>query len=80
MVQWINFHQNSSFVSPIQLPLLCEKTGAIALVQLGLMAGRLAADEMLLHLEILKLYTGRNIGILVAFRKIQYHHNDTNSL
>ena len=26
----------------MQLPLLCEKTGAVALAQLGLMAGKLA--------------------------------------
>ena len=57
MVQWINILQNNGFVNPLLLPLLCEKTGAIALVQPGLMAGRLA-DKMLLHLEILKPYTG----------------------
>jgi len=39
---------------------LCEKSGAIALALLGLMAGWLAgrhADEIMLNLEILKLYT-----------------------
>ena len=39
----------------MQLSLLCEKTGAVALAQPGLMAGWQAgsqADEMLLHLEI----------------------------
>ena len=80
MAQWINVHQNSSFVNPIQLPLLCEKTAAITLAQPGFTAGRLAADEMLLHIEILKLYTGQNIEILMAFRKIQYHYSGTNSL
>ena len=54
MAQWINILQNSSFVNPSRLPFLCEKTGAVALVQPGLMAGRLA-DEMLLHLEIFKI-------------------------
>ena len=45
---------------------LCEKTGAVALAQLDIMAGRQAsmlagwqasnqADEMLLHLEIFKI-------------------------
>ena len=41
------------------------------------MAGRLAdrlADEMLLHLEILKIITGQKIGNLAAFRKIQCHY------
>ena len=45
MAQWINVHQNSSFVNPIQLPLLCEKTRAIALVQPGLTAGWLAVGQ-----------------------------------
>ena len=40
MVLWINFLLNSSFVSPTRLPLLCEKTAALAIVELGLMAGR----------------------------------------
>ena len=39
MVQWINIHHNSSFVNLMQLPLLCEKTEAVALAQLGLMVG-----------------------------------------
>ena len=42
MAQWINILQNNSFVNLLLLPFLCEKTGAIALVQPGLMAGRLA--------------------------------------
>ena len=41
MVQWINIFRNNGFVNPTQLPLLCEKTGALAIVQPGLMAGRL---------------------------------------
>jgi len=40
----------------MQLPLLGEKSGAIVLVLPGLTAGRLA-DEIVLNLEILKLYT-----------------------
>jgi len=39
MAQWINILRYNSFVNGQQLPLLCEKTGAIALVILGLMAG-----------------------------------------
>ena len=58
MVQWINVLQNNSFINPTQLPLLCEKTGAIALAQPGLMAGwlssRLSGRRMLVHLEIFK--------------------------
>ena len=40
MAQWINVFRNNGFVNPMQLPLLCEKTGALAIVKPGLMAGR----------------------------------------
>ena len=76
MAQWINVLRNNSFVKPMLLPVLCEKTGTVALAQLGLMAGR-QADKMLLHLEILKLYTKRNIEILVVLRKVQCHYSST---
>ena len=52
MVQWINVLWNNSFVNLLWLP-FCD-TGAVALVQLGLTADRLA-DKMLLHLEIFKI-------------------------
>ena len=42
MAQWINVLWNNGFVNLTQLPLLCEKTGAVAIVELGLTAGRLA--------------------------------------
>ena len=42
MAQWINVFRNNSFINPTQLPLLCRNSRAVALVQLGLMAGRLA--------------------------------------
>jgi len=38
----------------MQLPFLCEKSGAIALVLLGLTAGR-QADEMVLNLKKFKI-------------------------
>ena len=47
-MQWINVLRNNSFVNLMQLPWLCEKTGALALAQPGLMAGW-QADEMLLY-------------------------------
>ena len=40
MAQWMNFLRNNSFVNPTRLSLLCEKTGALAIVELGLMAGK----------------------------------------
>ena len=42
MAQWINVLWNNGFVNPTQLPLLCEKTGALAIVELGLTEGRQA--------------------------------------
>ena len=43
-VQWINLHHNKSFVNRMRLPLLCEKSGAIVLVLVGLTAGRQASS------------------------------------
>ena len=42
MVRWINVLRNNDFINPTQLPLLCEKTGALAVVEPGLIAGRQA--------------------------------------
>ena len=38
--QWMNLQRNSSFVNRTRFPLLCEKSGAILLVLVGLTAGR----------------------------------------
>ena len=45
MVQRINFLWNNSFVNPKRLPLSCEKTGALAIVEPGLMAGQEAVRQ-----------------------------------
>ena len=37
-----HLHRNNNFVNWAQLSLLCEKSGAILLVLVGLIAGRLA--------------------------------------
>ena len=42
MVQWVNRLRNNIFVNLPSLPLSCEISGALYLVQLGLMAGRQA--------------------------------------
>ena len=42
MAQWINVFRNNSFVNPMRLPLLCRNSRAVALVEPGLTAGRLA--------------------------------------
>ena len=40
MAHWINVLRINGFVNPTRLPLLCEKTGALAIVEPGLKAGR----------------------------------------
>ena len=45
MAQWINVLRNNGFINPMRLPLLYEKTGALAIVEPGLMAGSLAGRQ-----------------------------------
>ena len=40
MAQWINVLRNNGFVNPTRLPLLCEKTGVLAIAEPGLTVGR----------------------------------------
>ena len=42
MAQWINVFRNNSFVNPMQLPLLCRNSRAVALAEPGFTAGWLA--------------------------------------
>ena len=65
------------FHKSVAATILCEKNGAIALAQPGLMAGS-SADEMLLHLEIVKITYWMKIGNLSAFRKVQCNYSGTN--
>ena len=44
MAQRINALRNNGFVNPMRLPLLCEKTGALAIVEPGLSYGRQAGS------------------------------------
>ena len=74
MAQWMNLHRNNSFVNWTQLPLLCEKIGAIHLVLVGLtavrQAGRLAVRQNSGgFLKFLKFSTDRIVRIFAAFNK-----------
>ena len=40
MAHWINVLRINGFVNPTRLPLLCEKTGALAIVEPGLTEAR----------------------------------------
>ena len=58
MVQWVNRLRNNIFINPSPLPVLCEISGALHLVQPGLTAGWLAgrqADEIQVNFEIFKV-------------------------
>ena len=45
MVQWINVLRNNGFINPTRLPLLSEKTGALAIVEPGLTGRRPAGQQ-----------------------------------
>ena len=71
MAQWINLHQNNIFVNWTRLPFLYEKSGAILLVLVGLMAAWQAScpagwqsDEIR---EDLKSSTDRIVRNFMAF-------------
>ena len=54
MAQWVNRLWNNIFVNPMTLPLSCEISGALHLVQLGLTAGR-QADEIQVNFKNFKI-------------------------
>ena len=54
MAQWVNRLRNNIFVNPPPLSLSCEISGALHLVQPGLMAGRLA-DEIQVNFKNFKI-------------------------
>ena len=54
MAQWVNRLQKNIFVNPPPLPLSCEISGALHLVQPGLTTGWLA-DEIQADFEIFKI-------------------------
>ena len=62
MSQWVNHLQKNIVVNPPPLPLSCEISGALHLVQLGLTAGWLAgwhagwlADEIQVNFKMFKI-------------------------
>ena len=53
MAQWINILRNNSFINLTQLPLLCEKTEALAVVKLCLTVGRPAVWQAVRQTNLL---------------------------
>jgi len=75
MAQWINLFWYNSCVNRWQLPLLCEKTGAIALVLPDLrQAGRQAGRWNSAKFRTLKLYNGQNIWVFLALDKVRCYY------
>ena len=56
MALWINLLWNNSFVNLTQLPLLCEKTGILVIVELGLTAGRPLSRQKYCKVRNCKFY------------------------
>ena len=71
MAQWLNYLRNNSFVNPPPLPLSCEISGALHLLQL---AGRYwqanrQADKIQVNLKISKLAVSQNIRVFILFNQ-----------
>ena len=77
--QWMNLQWNNSFVNWTRFPLLCEKSGAILLVLVGLTAGRPAVrrnsgrfQNFQISLQIVSL------GFSWSLMKVQFCYGVTN--
>ena len=77
MAQWINVLWNNSFVNLTRLVLLCRNSRAVALVELGLMAGWLAgwlagqlADKMWVNFKFLKFVVDQIFELFAAFNTV----------
>ena len=70
LAQWVNCLQNNIFVNPPPLPLLCEISGALHLVQPGLTAGKQAGRRNTGESRnFSKLAVGRNIQLVASFNQ-----------
>ena len=69
LAQWIDVLRNNSFLNSTRLPLLCRNSRAVALAQLGLMAGWLA-DEMHVNFNFLKFIVDQNFELFAAFNTV----------
>ena len=83
MAQWINLHRNNIFVNWTRLPLLCEKSGAILLVLVGLTAAWQAGSPAVRRNKgrFEKFWNPLLIallGILRRFTKVQCYCSVTN--
>ena len=68
MAQWMNLYWKNGFVNRMRLPLLCEKSGAILLVLVGIAAVQ-QSDTTLADLNFLKFSTDRISRMFMAFNR-----------
>ena len=73
----MNLQRNSSFINRTRFPLLCEKSGAILLVLVGLTAGW-QSDEILVDFEIFKSLLIVLLGFSRSLTKVQFCYSVTN--
>ena len=71
----MNLQRNSSFVNWMRFPLLCEKSGAILLVLVGLTACW-QSDEIQVNFKIFLQIT--SLGFSPSLTKVQCYYSDTN--
>ena len=82
MAQWMNLHQNNSFINRTRLPLLCEKSRAILLVLVGLTAGWQSgrqSDKILVDLKNFIFSWFTSVGFLRRLTKVQCYYSVTNA-
>ena len=72
----MNLQRNSSFVNRTRFPLLCEKSGAILLVLVGLMAGRPAVRRNSGRFQNFQI--SLLIVLLRSLTKVQFCYSGTN--
>jgi len=79
MIEWINLWYNS-FVNRWQLPLLCKKTGALALVLRTWSYSRLASRQNSAKFRIIESYIPDEMfGFSWCLIKIQCYYSCTNA-
>ena len=69
----MNLQRNSSFINQTRFPLLCEKSGAMLLVLVGLTAGRQLVDLKIFKFStghIVRIFTNEGIVLLQCYYSV----------
>ena len=76
MAQWMNLHWNNSFENQAQLPLLCEKSGAILLWSYGRPAVRQNTGRLQIFKNSLQI---ASLEFSWCLTKVQCYYSVTNT-